>query len=54
MSNENQFKAMAKCVFCGDTCMDDEDEEGTMGRYIGKQMICGGCLEDLKNALEIT
>lgn len=53
MSNKINLKSMAKCIFCGDTCIDDEDEEGTMGRYVGKQMICMGCLENLKEALGI-
>lgn len=43
---------MSKCFFCDDICIDDEDEEGTTGKSIGNKIICDGCLEQLKEALD--
>jgi len=40
------------CIFCGEECIYDEDDEGCAGVIIGKRVICGGCLEQLKEALE--
>lgn len=39
--------------FCGVKCIYDRDEEGAIGISFGNQIICTGCLEDLKEALDI-
>ena len=43
------------CIFCGDECFDLSEgvEEGYEGRRIGNQIICTGCLDNLKDALGI-
>jgi hypothetical protein len=43
------------CVFCGRASFDkcEGGDEGTPGRRIGEEIICDGCLSDLKNALGI-
>ena len=41
------------CIFCGEECIFDEDDEGCVGVIIGNQVICTGCLSELKEALGI-
>lgn len=40
------------CIFCGEECVSRNDDEGCLGAEIGKKMICTGCLNELKEALE--
>jgi len=40
------------CIFCGEECMYHEDDEGCLGVIIGKNVICTGCLKELKDELE--
>jgi hypothetical protein len=43
------------CIFCGAKCFDffEEVEDKFEGRRIGNQLICTGCLDDLKDVLGI-
>lgn len=48
------FEYMTKpCIFCGEECIFDEGDEGCVGVIIGNQVICTGCLSELKEALGI-
>ncbi len=44
---------MKPCVFCGEPCMSEEDDEGVTGSGIGNKMICDGCISRLKEILEV-
>ena len=41
------------CIFCGEECVFDEDDEGCLGTIIGDAVICMDCVSKLKRALGI-